>query len=1171
MNFRQPQRQSSASAQNRPINVSRKNRNNSGGLASLASERSSSSEPSPPAVVDGKPTINHKSSEGLASFSSEIPAPSESDYKMVDSTNNNNDQKRKTAIASEYNEPSSQVMNRKPTSHHSGGGIASLSSEVQAPELSHSYKMVVATTTTTTSNDQNQPSTKRRSKSHGSNCSDPPITNYESSDNDDIDSTTSDVSQHRARRRQLREIAAQSDDCWDTQLSDDEVSSSLPMEWNASMVRRKMMRQSINSRKQKDSSGNYEVGGGGKNESRNSNNIHMHYTRNPSNSKQNVPNKAEPEEMMSPPEQLLQKRLERKQRLHDKHEQFVRYQQYQKSHEQNNETDGRKQQHFPITPTTNKPSINLLTGRNNSETSTASPLFPDEEYEDDNMSTVVSSNGASRDYNMQRSPAPKKPSSQQQNDPTKMSPAEAASSPLHSLPQRPVCPFPDEADRKRIVGCLAAVLASSYAYETAPHLLIQKKKLGKGMPIEESLGKETNDFPAVQEVSVPTTGGIEVDMEGNLSESFETCDDTTTYFDESTHGRGGENRSKKSNADFDSSAAHSHLQPHTKQQHLIQQRQQQPRPRPPTPFNSFMAALQESKGPSFQNHKSHSMSEAPPISPRKSPTPSNPMASLQQSFSFASFNNTSSASEAARKLFDKPGSQNPPASLTVELAEIRHRIRRHAILSELLVSSAEMLMLDPSHAKAFLPMLETLLTKVEVPNNGTANVNNEYGPMDRSGHSVNSIGRQSWKGRGFGGGGVPHSDFNEKKTVSSSSSSQLPTSPTAQSISQAKQQKEGSTSMQSPPPTHDRSSNVNNSNNNNNNTASQVSSNVDKQNTGELHETSSSSKPRSMGAEKQPSRSTNPTTPPYAPLDTAIVEKDLVDPFLQSLTPGAGFRCIALLLLNHLLRDGRGYDARVRQAFKRLAVIVLSHELKVGGILRVDMDDEEDLDALLWGDGKIQQPNSSNEEEAFDDVDELALLATRKFEAMEHAIAAKLIAMSGNAKQKQPSGNRNRASSQANDPRRNNPQKQPSQPKKSESSASSPSSSTHGRIALAPKETPLSSQHGISKEQLLRGIKVTTAGELVMCVVCFHSTKMKNHTFCFGKILLKLYNAQPKHTSLQLVLCKRQGAVGATLFALTGGLAAPGIAAGLAAVGEYTNQIKTSDNPPLYRHHSSFL
>lgn len=82
--------------------------------------------------------------------------------------------------------------------------------------------------------------------------------------------------------------------------------------------------------------------------------------------------------------------------------------------------------------------------------------------------------------------------------------------------------------------------------------------------------------------------------------------------------------------------------------------------------------------------------------------------------------------------------------------------------------------------------------------------------------------------------------------------------------------------------------------------------------------------------------------------------------------------------MNHLLRDGRGYDARVRHAFKRLAVVVLSHELKVGGILRVDLDDEEDLDVLFWGDRETN--SSSGERNIFDDAEELALLATRKFE-----------------------------------------------------------------------------------------------------------------------------------------------------------------------------------------------
>jgi len=164
-------------------------------------------------------------------------------------------------------------------------------------------------------------------------------------------------------------------------------------------------------------------------------------------------------------------------------------------------------------------------------------------------------------------------------------------------------------------------------------------------------------------------------------------------------------------------------------------------------------------------------------------------------------------------------------------------------------------------------------------------------------------------------------------------------------------------------------------------------------NSGDLYEPFHAAETSAARSRAASSPSLPPSTPPtYAPLETVMVDKDLIAPFLQTLTPGAGFSCIALLLLNHLLRDGRGYDARVRQAFKRLAVVVLSHELKVGGILRVDLEEEDDLDSMLCS--TTQQPNS-NEDGVLDDADELARLAARKFEAMEHAIAAKFIAMSG--------------------------------------------------------------------------------------------------------------------------------------------------------------------------------
>lgn len=387
------------------------------------------------------------------------------------------------------------------------------------------------------------------------------------------------------------------------------------------------------------------------------------------------------------------------------------------------------------------------------------------------------------------------------------------------------------------------------------------------------------------------------------------------------------------------------------------------------------------------------------------------------------------------------------------------------------MSSADLLLLDSSHAKAFLPMLEGLLTKVEVDDDtvggggggggGTNYVGNEsmmMGAGSSHGGQQQQQQRQSWKGRGFGGGGV---------IVDSDSSIQVQIAP-------MKQGDDNAPSVATKPLS--KTDNV-----------SEMAS--DYPCSGDLYEpfpTTSTVEPSTSRRNVSSPTAPPSTPPPYAPLETVMVDQDLIAPFLQTLTPGAGFSCIALLLLNHLLRDGRGYDARVRQAFKRLAVVVLSHELKVGGILRVDLEEDDDLDST-------QQLNN-NEDAALNDADELARLAARKFEAMEHTIAAKLIAMSGGSAEVETDSGTNRG--QRSSAPRSHSQSAPA------SVNTTPNSSTHGgRIALAPKDTPSSSQHGISREQLLRGIKVGTAG-----------------------------------------------AVGATLFALTGGLAAPGIAAGLAAV-----------------------
>ena len=700
------------------------------------------------------------------------------------------------------------------------------------------------------------------------------------------------------------------------------------------------------------------------------------------------------------PEQLLKQRLRRKARMHRKHEQFVRYQQQQQQQQQ--QQGQQKQKCHPrdprkgvrgsldrvlATPPQGKKScadhLHVLTA----SPRPSSPLFLDEGYDNDNASTVASSNGASDDAAPWRTPC----KSNGHGAP------DTATSPLASLPQHRVRALPDEADRKRLVGCLAGVLASAYAHEAAPHLLVKEGR----------------------------TAGPDVGTEANGADATEGASDAAD-------------------------GAHPSLRHHVRQQEILRR-------------SRSTADLRAG---------------APPPAP-------NSLAARQSSFQFASFNNNASAA----RIFENKA---PPTAVKKELAEIRHQIRRHAVLSELLTSSAEMLMLDASHARAFLPLLDGLLAKVKVPENA------ENRTLD--GSNPGPTPRQSWKGRGFGGGGVlggggpafgmANKQRDEDNTVRSASISTHGTGQTAQAMP-----------APSPLPLDEQPSKLR--------APGQDAQDVSKPHTmvddnpkpGDLYEPFPSSlegdspcdkKSASLEVESsdndKPAVFPSPSTPLYAPLDTVIVESELVAPFLQTLTPGAGFRCIALLIVNHLLRDGRGYDARVRQAFKRLAVIVLSHELKVGGILRADLDDEEGYEAL-W-DEETKPSDFADNREEFDDADELARLATRKFEAMEHAIAAKLIAMSGRgAELAQANGARGDATAAGRSSNR------PSR---------SPSTSAHGRIALAPREAPAaSSRHSISQDAFLRGLKVGAAG-----------------------------------------------AVGATLFALTGGLVAPGIAAGLAAVGK---------------------
>jgi len=87
------------------------------------------------------------------------------------------------------------------------------------------------------------PSYDDDSSSCNSSSSDP-NNKHSNNNNSDTDNNSTSSTKHR---RQLRELKASSDDCWDINLSDDEIGdnsgNNLPLDWNSSLVRRQFMKQ----------------------------------------------------------------------------------------------------------------------------------------------------------------------------------------------------------------------------------------------------------------------------------------------------------------------------------------------------------------------------------------------------------------------------------------------------------------------------------------------------------------------------------------------------------------------------------------------------------------------------------------------------------------------------------------------------------------------------------------------------------------------------------------------------------------------------------------------------------------------------------------------------------------------------------------------------------------
>jgi len=320
-------------------------------------------------------------------------------------------------------------------------------------------------------------------------------------------------------------------------------------------------------------------------------------------------------------------------------------------------------------------------------------------------------------------------------------------------------------------------------------------------------------------------------------------------------------------------------------------------------------------------------------------------------------------------------------------ARNRHRRRRYAVLSKLLLSSAELLQLEKSQAKAFLPMLAKLLVpKTASETNRSSNRASNMSSMS----STNSHSRQSLQDDDYQ---IRMDD--EKKTSTSFSNPATTTTIYSAAVHDFTELGEDRSAIQ-----------------------------IQRQKKQEQEEL----------------------------LSEEMDRIEHLGPFLDSMTPGSGIRCLVLFLLQHLMHSPEGYDARIRHAVKTLGVLLLLRDMDSSG----EFDDDEDIFESSHGDVK-RSPRM---------VDRIER-ATRKFEALEHAIATRLMKLS--EEQEKSMTRRQRTSGRAGPPKLNTSSRQAS--------------------------------FGPSRDQILRGLKI--GGTAV---------------------------------------------VAGTLFAVTGGLAAPGIAAGVAAV-----------------------
>jgi hypothetical protein len=481
---------------------------------------------------------------------------------------------------------------------------------------------------------------------------------------------------------------------------------------------------------------------------------------------------------------------------------------------------------------------------------------------------------------------------------------------IRSLEKPSLPAIPDEQDRKRFVGCLAAVLSSMYDYES--------------YELKSEKGSSSNNQ---NENESETENENENDVSG-FFDFYESSDDEESIgISSSTRNKKKDNMTEARNNTINTKASLLSPTPSTDTTENFYSRRCKSFESLSSTTSSTMTGTTTTTSSTTNNTQNRNLSKKQPLPPSSKLKPMasfrRQAANVQKMNSNTHKNNKNIADEKTR------------------LSRQRYLSRRYELYSGLLLSSAELLLLDKSISRAFLPMLSRVLVpQIHKTQNSTTDTSN-------------------------------YNTMNKARTKQEETQQSSRTSVSKSDI--------------------------------------------------EIIE----------GEEDPPIRIFR--SPDLHLLDNV----DELSPFLDSLTPGSGFRCVSLLLLQHVLTSENGYDSRIRHAVKKLSVLVLRRHMDDDPVER-ELSRQPDRVALNGyaesADGNETEKDSSR------DYERMRLhQATRKFEALERNIARRLILLST------PVRNRK--------------------------------SKTNSNDSMTRKTNP-SDNAFITREQLIRGVKIGGAGIL---------------------------------------------------------------------------------------------